>query len=235
MKKKAKRFSLIPVYGIVLLVFLFTVVGGSRAVTVISENTPLQNRVCVIIDAGHGGEDGGATSCTGALESNINLEIALRLDDILHLLGYDTLMIRTTDRSVYTSGESIAAKKVSDLKERVRIINETENAILISIHQNFFSDSRYSGAQVFFGNTEGSDQLAGQLQAALISALNPGSNRKTKHADGIYLMEHIQCPGILIECGFISNSEEEAKLRNTEYQKALCCVIAVTVGQFAAT
>jgi len=215
--------------------FLFAAVGGSRAVSAIAESVPVQNRTCVIIDAGHGGVDGGATSCTGVLESKINLEIALRLEDMLHLLGYKTLMIRNTDRSVYTSGETIAAKKVSDLKERVRIINDTENALLISIHQNYFSDSRYFGAQMFYTNTEESKKLANQMQTALIATLNHGSNRKPKLADGIYLMNHIQCTGILIECGFLSNPEEEAKLRNAEYQKALGCVIAATVGHFLAT
>lgn len=232
MKKVSQKFSLIPIYGMVLSLFLVTAVGGSRAVTVIAENIPIQNRTCIIIDAGHGGEDGGATSCTGVLESKINLEISLRLEDLFHLLGYDTLMIRRTDRSVYTAGETIAAKKVSDLKERVRIINETEKALLVSIHQNYFSDSRYSGAQVFYANTEASDRLGSQMQQALVSSLNPTSNRKIKRAEGIYLMNHIECTGILVECGFLSNPEEEAKLRCVEYQKMLSSVIAVTVGEF---
>lgn len=221
------------------LFYLLTIVGvllaaewGSRAVTVIAEKIPVERENCIIIDAGHGGEDGGATSCTGRLESTYNLEISLRLNDLLHLLGYDTKMIRTTDISVYTKGETIAQKKISDLKERVRVVNETENALLLSIHQNNFSDSRYSGAQVFYAGTEGSEALAKQLQTAFVAALNPGSNRKSKKSDGVYLMEHIECTGVLIECGFLSNPEEEAKLRSAEYQKKLCCVIAGTVGQY---
>jgi len=186
----------------------------------------------VIIDAGHGGVDGGSTSCTGVLESAINLEIALKLEDLLHLLGIDTLMIRTTDCSVYTKGETIAAKKVSDLKERARIVNGTENAVLISIHQNHFSDSRYYGAQVFYAPTAGSSILAKQLQSALITTLNPGSNRQSKKADGVYLMQQITRPGVLIECGFLSNHQEEAKLRDTAYQQKLCCVIAGTVSTY---
>lgn len=205
---------------------------GSRVATVIAENTPLPRAHCIILDAGHGGEDGGATSCTGRLESTYNLEIAKRLNDLFHLLGYDTRMIRTTDTSVYTKGETIAQKKVSDLKERVRIVSETENALLLSIHQNNFSDSRYSGAQVFYAGTEGSETLARQLQDAFVATLNPGSNRKSKKSDGVYLMEHIDCTGVLIECGFLSNAEEEAKLRSTNYQQRLCCVIAATVGEY---
>ena len=180
----------------------------------------------------HYWEDGGATSCTGLVESTYNLDISLRLNDLLHLLGHDTQMTRTTDISIYTKGGTIAQKKASDLKERVRIVNETENALLISIHQNNFSDSRYSGAQVFYAGTEGSAALAKQLQSALVAALNPGSSRKSKIGDGIYLMEHIDCPGVLIECGFLSNAAEEARLRNAEYQKKLCCVIAATVSEY---
>jgi len=212
--------------------FLLLVHWGNRAVTVVSHTLPTEREHCVIIDAGHGGVDGGATSCSGKLESAYNLEIALRLNDLMQLLGYQTRMIRTTDISVYTNGDSIAQKKVSDLKERVKIVNETENAVLISIHQNHFFDSRYSGAQVFYPKTEGSEALARQLQNAFVRTINPGSRRSEKRSEGIYLMEHIQCPGVLIECGFLSNPQEEAKLNSEKYQQNVCCIIASTVAGF---
>lgn len=223
------------IYVLTLAGLLLAIFWGSRAVTVISERLPLRREHCFIIDAGHGGVDGGATSCTGKLESGFNLEIALRLNDLMHFLGCDTVMIRTTDTSIHIKGETIAQKKVSDLKERVRICNETENAILLSIHQNNFTESRYSGAQVFYASTEGSELLAGRLQDSFVRTLNPGSNREEKKANGIYLMEHIQCPGVLIECGFLSNPQEEARLRSSDYQKKLCCVIASTAVLFANT
>lgn len=232
MKKWRKYAFFLPVYALVFSLFLLGSIFGSRTVTVLSENAPLENRRCIVIDPGHGGEDGGAVSITGANESAINLEISLRLQDLFHLLGYDTKMIRTTDRSIYTQGNTIASKKASDLKERVRIINATENALLLSIHQNHFSESKYSGAQVFYAQTQGSKDLAEQLQAALVQTVNPGSGRSCKQSTGVYLMEHISCPGILVECGFLSNPEEEAKLRTSEYQKKLCCVIAASVSQF---
>lgn len=219
-------------YFLTIAVLLFIIQWGSETVTVIAENTPPDREHCIIIDAGHGGVDGGATSCAGILESTYNLEIALRLNDLFHLLGYKTRMIRTTDISVYTKGETIAQKKISDLKERVRITNETENALLLSIHQNIFSDSKYSGAQVFYAETSGSDVLAKQIQAMFVSTLNPGSTRQCKRSSGIYLMEHITCPGVLIECGFLSNPEEEAKLRSGDYQKKLCCVIASSASGY---
>lgn len=219
-------------YSVVILLFLFFLQIGDDAVTVISENQPISRERCIVIDAGHGGEDGGASSSSGRRESTYNLEISLRLNDLLNLLGYKTKMIRTSDISVYTKGETLSQKKMSDLKERVRIVNETENALLLSIHQNNFSDSRYSGAQVFHAGTSDSEQLAQIMQAELIRCINPGSNRKHKKIEGIYLMEHIECTGILIECGFLSNPEEESKLRDETYQKNLCCVIAATVGQY---
>ena len=226
------RSAGLAAYIFLISVFLLGIYWGNRAVTVIAENYPVEREHCIVIDAGHGGLDGGATSCTGKLESGFNLEIALRLNDLFHLLGYDTRMIRTTDVSVYTKGETIAQKKVSDLKERVRIVNETQNAILVSIHQNNFSDGKYSGAQVFYAGTEGSEVLAKQLQTAFVNTLNAGSNRQCKKSDGIYLMEHIECTGVLIECGFLSNVQEEAMLRAPEYQRKLCCVIAATVIGF---
>lgn len=222
----------VPFYLLVVIVFLGIAHFGSETVTTIHQQLPVERSHCVVIDAGHGGIDGGATSCTGVLESHMNLEIALRLEDLFHLLGYDTVMIRRTDESVYTQGNTIAAQKVSDLKERVRIVNETQGAILISIHQNTYSDSRYHGAQVFYANDDQSKIIAQSLQQNLVAYLNQGSQRKSKQAQGVYLMEHIICPGILIECGFLTNPEEEAQLRNEAYQKKLCSVIAATVSSF---
>lgn len=219
-------------YVLIIVGVLAAAQWGYRTVTVFVENAEKGQETCIIIDPGHGGEDGGATSCTGRLESTYNLEISLRLNDLLRLLGYNTRMIRTADTSVYTKGETIAQKKVSDLKERVRIVNDTENALLLSIHQNNFPDGRYSGAQVFYAGTEGSSQLAKMLQDGFVSSLNPGSNRKCKKSDGVYLMEHINCTGVLIECGFLSNAAEEARLRSGDYQKKLCCVIAAAVSQY---
>lgn len=227
-----RKLALKAAYMLTILATLTLTVLGSRAVTVISQNLPPRREHCFIIDPGHGGVDGGATSCTGKLESAFNLEIGLRLRDLMQFLGYQAKIIRTEDISVYTEGETIAAKKMSDLKERVRICNETDGAILLSIHQNTFSDSRYSGAQVFYPATDGSEALAKTLQKNLIATLNPGSNRNAKRAEGVYLMEHISCPGVLIECGFLSNPEEEALLRSAEYQKRLCCVIAATAADF---
>lgn len=232
MRIKSLFHSLIPLYLLILGGVLIFAAVGSHAYTVYSENAITDTRQCIIIDPGHGGVDGGATSCTGVLESQINLDISLRLNDLLQLMGIKTVMIRTTDCSIHSEGETIAAKKVSDLKNRVAIVNHTSDALLVSIHQNYYPDSRYSGAQVFYSLEKGSAELAKTLQSLFVETLNPGSNRKAKKASGIYLMDKIKNPGVLIECGFISNTEEEQKLRDSQYQKKLCCVIASCCSQY---
>lgn len=221
-----------PLYLITAVVCLIATFGADQAVTTIAESTPFDRSITVIIDAGHGGEDGGAMSCTGILESQINLDIALRLRDLCHLFGYKTRMIRTSDVSVYTEGNTIATKKVSDLRQRVRIVNETDDGILISIHQNTFPIEKYSGAQVFYNDEAGAKALAERMQSAFVQTVNPGSNRKCKTADGIYLMEKVNRPAVLVECGFLSNPEEEALLRTQKYQQMICCVIVCTLSSF---
>lgn len=231
---KRIRFSSWHILALVIVLSL-TLACAAAADHALSSATAAPvtaGRSCIVIDAGHGGVDGGATSCTGVLESSINLQIALKLNDLFHLLGYQTKMIRTTDISVYTSGTTIAQKKVSDLKERLRIISATENALLVSIHQNQFQDSQYSGAQVFYAGTAGSADLAKALQSGFRTAIDPANRRLEKKSTGVYLMEHIQCPGVLIECGFLSNPREEALLRSDAYQKNICAVIASEVSVF---
>lgn len=229
---KGKLPAICLFYFLIVAVFIGLTIGGSEVVSTMTENQPVQRKHIVIIDPGHGGIDGGATSCTGILESEINLSIGLRLNDLMHLIGYETQMIRTTDTSVYTEGNTIAQQKISDLKERVRVVNETTNGVLISIHQNTFSDGRYSGAQVFYSDMPESRKLAESLQSAVIRTLNPSSNRKPKKADGIYLLERVERTAVLVECGFLSNPEEEAKLRSVGYQQKLCCVIAAVMGEY---
>lgn len=230
-----KRYSALLFYTMVIALFLFGTLLGNQAIATISEMVPIERLHRIVIDPGHGGVDGGAVSYSGKSESNFNLQIALRLNDLLHLLGYDTVMIRTTDSSVYTSGQTIAQKKVSDLKQRVRIVDRTQNALLLSIHQNTFPEGQYSGAQVFYAKTPGSKALAEQLQRDLVSCLNPGSSRKAKQGSGIYLLDKINTAGVLVECGFLSNQQEEAKLQTPDYQKKLCCVISSGMARFLAS
>ena len=221
-----------PVYIFVFLLAIAGTMATDNAITAISEDAVLEGRHCVIIDAGHGGVDGGATSCTGVLESHINLEIAHKLNDLLIFMGYQTKMIRTEDVSIHTQGNTIAAQKLSDLKERARIAENTPLALYISIHQNYFTQIQYSGTQVFYGAAEGSRELAAALQKSFVTALQPQNNRQCKQASGVYLMEHISCPAVLWECGFLSNPEEEVLLRDPCYQKKLCVVAASCISKY---
>ena len=191
---------------------------------------PPETPVTVILDAGHGGEDGGARSCTGVQESGINLEIALRVNDLMHFLGMQTRMIRTTDCAIYTEGaRTIAEKKVSDIHNRVRMVEETPGALLVSIHQNNFPEGKYRGAQVFYAKTDGSRELAEQTQRYLAAQVDPNNHRECKAAQEIYLLKHVNCTAILVECGFLSNPGEEALLREAGYQKKLAAAICCSV------
>ena len=221
---------------IVLPVMLFATVLYFCVFAVVfyqSEQTAalLGSGTTVVLDAGHGGEDGGATGVSGTSEAALNLEISLRVRDLLRLCGVQVSMIRETDTAVYSDGcRTIAEKKVSDIKNRASTVNQTEQPLLLSIHQNFFTEGKYHGAQVFYAKTPGSQQLAEQLQSNLALGLEPDNHRQCKKSDGVYLMEHIDCTGVLVECGFLSNYEEEQRLLQPEYQKKLAAVIAGTLS-----
>lgn len=188
----------------------------------------------LIIDAGHGGEDGGAVSLSGAKESDINLAIALKLDQILGLYGVSAVLLRTEDISLHSEdAETIHEKKVADLNYRVDTIEATANSVVFSIHQNTYSSPQYSGAQVFYANGETSLPLAELAQQYLIAVLDPGNARvATPIPESIYLMNHISCPAILVECGFLSNPEEEALLITSEYQIQIAATLATVWLQY---
>mgnify|MGYP003293604712 CR=1 FL=1 len=230
MLKKPHLLTMVPIYLVLILLCVTISKAVSKTWTTMVEGAPLEHRNCIVLDAGHGGIDGGALSCTGIPESQLNLQITQRLNDLLNFLGYNTVMLRDTDTSLHNQGSTIAAQKISDLKQRVSLINQHSPTLLISIHQNTFSDKRYSGGQIFYCADEESQKLAQKLQNQYIQALNPGSKRKPKQAKGIYIMEHIQCSGILVECGFLTNEAEEARLRTDSYQKKISAVISTTVS-----
>lgn len=193
-----------------------------------TENTNL-----IYIDPGHGGEDGGAVSVTGVRESGINLEISLRLRDLLQFCGMPVQMTREGDYAIYSDGcKTIAEKKSSDLRNRVALLQQNPGAILLSIHQNQFPEEKYHGAQVFYNHRTNSAQLAQYMHDALRQGLDPENNRETKQAKDIFLMEEIENTAVLIECGFLSNRDEEAKLRDEQYQKKIVCAISAGLLQF---
>lgn len=189
-------------------------------------------RSVYVLDAGHGGEDGGAVSADGVKESDINLAITNELDALLRFLGEKTVLIRAEDVSIYSEGaETLRQKKVSDLKNRVALVNDTPDAVLVSIHQNSLpSVPSVHGAQVFYGAVEPSGTLALSVQDALNAGVNSGNAKHEKKIDSsIFLMKNVACPAILIECGFMSNAAETAKLQQPDYQKTLAVAIAAGI------
>ena len=184
--------------------------------------------VTVVIDPGHGGEDGGAVSPGGVSESHINLAISACLNDLLRFAGAKTAMTRTEDVSIHTEGDTMRARKVSDIHNRVELVNNMENSVLISIHQNSLPSSAVThGAQVFWNRQEGAGALAESVQEVLNVTINTGNEKNIRRIpDTIYLMKHVTAPGILVECGFLSNSTETEKLQQPSYQLKLAAAIA---------
>jgi N-acetylmuramoyl-L-alanine amidase len=190
------------------------------------------NGYTLIIDAGHGGSDGGAVASDGTEEAQINLEIAQKLNDFLSLMGYRTVMTRTDENSIGEKGVSIRNEKVSDIRRRFEIIENTENCIFISIHQNFYSGSSSWGTQVFYSaNNPESKKAALSIQSSIVNLLQPDNKRQIKPSGkDIYLLYHTQKPAVLVECGFISNQQDLIKLKDAQYQKeiAFCIMCGIT-------
>lgn len=189
---------------------------------------PAEEGPVLVLDAGHGGEDGGAVSLTGVAESGFNLAITLRVDQLLGFCGAPPVVLREEDVSLHDQGaDTLREKKASDLRNRVQAVEQVGDAVLLSVHQNTFTDKKYHGAQVFYAPTEGSQALAEAMQEALRTALDPENSRQAKPIpDSVYLMNHVSCPAVLVECGFLSNPEEEALLRSADYQIRLAAVLA---------
>lgn len=178
----------------------------------------------VIIDAGHGGEDGGAVSKSGTVEKNINLSISSAAERLFSFFGFETLMTRTDDRLIYSSDcTNIRQKKVSDIHNRMKIIEDNPNSIFLSIHQNHYDSEKYNGTQVFYSkNNAESEALAQSIQDTVKADLQNENERKIKPTGTeIYLLYHAQNPCVMVECGFLSNASEAEKLSNSEYQKQM--------------
>lgn len=193
-----------------------------------SEGNVKSNAHTIIIDAGHGGEDGGAVN-DNVIEKDLNLQISTKLSDMLTLFGYKTQQIRTEDKSVYTQGENVRQRKVSDMKNRLEIFNSSADNVVVSIHQNKFTESKYSGTQIFYSpNNPESEELAESIRQSVKTTLQPENERECKKADkSIYLLKNSTVPAVIAECGFISNEAECAKLQDNTYQQKMAYSIAV--------
>ena len=218
--------------GIIFIVIFCFVLGilslKARNIVPVSMTAVPMSKVTLVLDAGHGGEDGGAASASGAKESDINLAVVRKLDCVLAFCGVEAVLTRSEDISLHSDGcQTIREKKVSDLKNRVSLVNSTSNSMLISVHQNHFTDPAYSGAQVFYNVGDMSRQWGEQTQELLRQVLDPTNGRNAKLLpDSVYLFKHINCPSILVECGFLSNGEEASLLLTDSYQRKIAVALA---------
>ncbi len=199
---------------------------------VIELNSNMPASAIIVIDAGHGGEDAGAIGVNGKYEKDVNLSLAIMLKDILTANGIEAVLTRNDDTLLYDkSSDYVGHKKEQDLLNRRRIAESYDSAIFISIHMNAFPDERYSGLQVYYSlNDSSSKDLANSIQTITKEHIQSKNNRSIKPSDGIYLLDRLKCPAVLIECGFVSNPTECELLFKEDYQRklALCIAHALT-------
>lgn len=207
-----------------VFVKIFVSNGGLKPV--LNQNS----RSTLVLDAGHGGIDGGAISDSGLKESDINLQIALKTEALVRFLGINTVMTRETDTD---NSDNKAYSEHDNLVQRVKLANSTENAVLISIHQNKFPSAVVSGAEVMYSDNDDSKALGLITQDNLVTLLDSSNRRVARPAPKeLLLTSSVECPTILVECGFMSNPQEVQKLASNDYQLKLAAILAGSYIQF---
>lgn len=226
-----RKFWTVICFGLILGIAAAGSKFSDKRLAVETANTNISTvleRPIVVLDAGHGGIDGGCVSFDGVPEKGINLNIELALRDILNVMGYQAICTRETDISIHDDGiKGLGKQKKSDMDNRLALFNKYDNAIGVSIHQNQFTDGKYSGAQMFFSekNKEG-ERFAGILREQFVSYLQPENKRETKPVGkDLFLLHNAKCPMVMVECGFLSNEAESLKLQNEDYQKQISFTI----------
>ncbi len=225
-------FCLVFVLLLALLIILSRNLLGGIVNAAVQENEPTSGLPIIVIDAGHGGEDGGTIGKSGVLEKDLNLAIALLLDEQLRACGVRTVMTRTEDVLLYDpTSDYRGQKKVQDLATRRRIAEEQENAVFVSIHMNAFPQEKYNGLQVYYSkNSPHSLRLAETIRERICTSLQPNNHRTVKSAGSeIYLLDRLTCPAVLVECGFLSNPDECFRLENAEYRKQLALCLCASI------
>ncbi len=220
-----------------LTLVLLIIAGSRRApstdkpVMAEQENRPLP---IIVVDPGHGGIDGGTSGADGTLEKDINLQIALKTEQFLRAFGFETVLTRQEDRLLSQNETTIRSQKRADLNNRLAMVKEHELCVLLSIHQNYYQDSQYSGGQVFFSkNNPASKTLAQTIQDRIVTNLQPENTRQIKPVGSeIFLLDQSQCPAVMVECGFMSNLKDLTQLKNKQYQINLAYTIAFALLDF---
>lgn len=220
--------------GIIIAIFaiaailIFTYTAYCNEAASITSNSAISQKT-IIIDAGHGGMDGGSVGVDGTVEKEINLKIALKLEFILKAYGYNVIMTRKDDKSIHdSSANTVRQQKVSDIHNREKIILQNPDAIFVSIHQNHYPNSSIHGTQVFYSkNNTLSKELAQNIQSSIVKNIDSENKRQIKKSGTeIYLLYHSKIPSVMVECGFISNYNDLNKLKDENYQKKLALSIA---------
>ena len=231
-----KKIFLIIIPLLVCSIVLSSSIVYKKQKTVRVDNINTAKPPIIIVDAGHGGFDGGATAKDGTIEKDINLKIARYVSEYLNLLGFDTILTRDKDISLEDESElSIKSRKTSDIHNRMKIMEQTENALFVSIHQNHYSVEKYSGLQVFYSPefSEESSKIAQSIQETITETLQPDNNREIKKCgNSVYLIYNAVKPAVLVECGFLSNIEETRLLKSDDYQKEIAYCIALGIFNY---
>lgn len=230
MRLKNRRLTL----SLVIIVAALTLSVIINAAYSRFANSTNDGKKVILIDPGHGGIDGGAVSKRGTMEKNINLAISLKLKEKLQNQGFKVIMTREDDRGLYSEGESVRNQKYEDLNNRARMKIETKCDMFISIHLNIFPQSQYYGAQVWYSNREDSKNIAHLIQENLKNDIKNGNTRIEKPAKGMYkiLRSYDEMPSVIVECGFISNPQEEDKLKDSSYHDQLAESIAKSINMY---
>lgn len=217
-----KRRLIFVISMVFLSLFSYLFVSTYNRETIQAMSLPVTGKV-VVIDAGHGGEDSGASSENGTTEAQINLSIALKVQSLLEQSGCTVILTRSDENAIYDlDSKTLRQKKVSDIKNRVKIGNESSADIFVSIHLNKILQSQYYGWQTFYKEkNEQSKNLATCIQSSLNKAIQKENKRVPLKIDNIYIVENVTVPTSIVECGFLSNPEEEKQLLNDEYQRRL--------------
>lgn len=228
-----KYFSVFFLLLIIIARLLFSEQSVNVMRSLFFERGKLQDevKVTIVIDAGHGGRDPGKVGINKALEKDINLDIALRLKNLLEQNDINVIMTREEDEGLYS--ESDSNKKRADLNKRIRIINSSSAVFAVSIHQNSFSDESIKGAQVFYhASSEQGKELAMILQEQLKSTIKDNNHRKAKSNTSYYMLKYTTCPLVIVECGYLSNWTEAKLLLDDEYKEKMAWAIHLGIMRF---
>ena len=217
----------------VIIVGMGSFIGVNLSFAKETMNTSKGNKK-ILIDAGHGGMDGGTSSQNGTVEKDINLSIAKKLKESLKKSGYEVVMTREEDTGAYSKSGTIRSNYNEDLKSRCDLKKSSNCDMLISVHLNYFSQSKYYGAQVWYSDYKDSVTLASTIQKNFRTDLDPNNKRIQKPAKNAYKLLRVNdnMPSVIVECGFLSNNEEEQKLKSDEYQGKIADSISKSVGEF---